>query len=121
MSGVDANVDKALESISGSLSNIGFVTGSYTGNGGGHVAGTLRFINIGFTPKFVIVVSTNGVMATLSGTEVQLAGMATTGSPVRYDASNVVLECVTNGFNTRNYYTQALNRDSYTYNYIAFK
>ena len=77
--------------------------------------------NLGFTPKFVVVVSTNGVMATLSGVEVQLAGMATTGSPVRYDASNVVLECVTNGFNTRNYYTQALNRDGYTYNYIAFK
>ena len=121
LTGSDENVDKALETIHGMLGALGIVVGSYTGDGGAYVEGALRLINLGFQPKAVFVISTKGPSLYSGSLHLMLSGLAVTGSPARYDASIVSLECVANGFNTRNYYTQALNRTGYVYNYIAFK
>ena len=97
-----------------------YAIGSYTGDGEAS-----RFINLGFTPKAVLLVDRYGTMND-NGAERFLGGLATQSTPVvsNYNSGlSNVLDITENGFNV--YYNTKYrcdsNRSNWVFNYIAFK
>ena len=94
------------------------VCGSYTGDGTEN-----RTINLGRTPKAVLVMTNDGKMylANVQGT---YGGLAVTGSPIIYQKpEQQAVAIVTNGFQVTmggSYNCLLTNAKSYIYNYIAF-
>lgn len=91
------------------------VCGSYAGDGTAS-----RFINLGRTPKAVLVMTNDGKMYS-TNMRATYGGLATPDSPVTYSTPAVAI--VTNGFQVAygGYYTCLLTNSSVeTYNYIAF-
>ncbi|WIV11369.1 hypothetical protein [Proteiniborus sp. MB09-C3] len=95
-------------------SNVGYVSGYYTGDGQ-----TERIINLGFTPVAVLVVECEDPFYTRSA-----GGFAVTGSPSNYSGTKLVLEIVANGFKvfqeSGSGYRPQSNAANKRYNYIAY-
>ena len=97
------------------------VTGSYSGNGG-----ESRLISLGFTPKLVLVVSTQGQF---NDNYRAYGGLATPGAPVQYVAGNgtlPILSIETGGFRVHqkdlgNTFYARTNTTDYVYNYVALR
>lgn len=98
----------------------GVKCGTYTGNG---VNG--RVIDLGITPKWVLVIENHG---RIFATNYPYGGLATAGSPVKQTvnyAGNYAVEIVDGGFKVRyelyggsSQITLATNQEGLTYNYI---
>ena len=89
--------------------------GTYTGTGV-----SSRTINIGFTPKAVLIIA-GGI--TLSNTAGSFGALAVTGRAAQRAGNLIVAQIVTNGFNV--YYNENndifLNQSGSTYHYIALR
>ena len=86
------------EYVENALANAGakVVTGTYTGDGN-----TTRTIDLGFTPKAVVVYTNNGIQLAASGGWMY-GGLALQGYPCIRDMNSTIyngIEIVTGGFN----------------------
>ncbi|MGF7056456.1 tail fiber protein [Brassicibacter mesophilus] len=102
-------------------SNVGYVTGIYTGDGQ-----ATRIINLGFTPSAVLLFNANG-KTTYYNSDYN-GGLVINGYPVVKDGAQptVVFEIVTGGFkiyfdSSLSIFTNNNKTSSNPYRYIAFK
>lgn len=97
-----------------------FVMGTYTGDGTVN-----RTIELGFTPRALLVVNNYGTtFAYLSGVPQFCGGFVTQDSPAKY-SGNIIVEITENGFIV-NYFVSggiylASNSNNVVYHYIALK
>lgn len=102
------------------LAQIGYVTGTYTGDDS-----SSRTINLGFQPTAVILMQSNGT--TRAGASFDSSGgLALRGYPVRTGSNNnvTVMSISSNGFQVFNGDSsgfQQSNKSGRTYYYIAFR
>ena len=108
------------EYIENALANAGvkIVTGTYTGNGA-----ETRFIDLGFTPRAVVVYGRSGIQ--VGSTGYAFGGLAFPGHPSGLpNGSGGIypsVEAVTGGFNVACYESQGIfsNGNGNTYYYLA--
>lgn len=116
--GAISQVNSEISEISGKVSE--FVMGSYTGDGTSN-----RTIELGFTPKALIVTDETGVpFKYLSGVAQWCGGIVSKDYPAKY-SGNIILLITDNGFIV-NFYTSggiyiATNNENRVYHYIALK
>lgn len=96
------------------------VTGSYTGNSNTE-GNQARTINLGFTPKAVMLVNSEGRMGWSGNSEMGAGGLALPGKPVTV-SSATILEIVTGGFQVKHQSSFiTTNRASTSYYYLVLR
>lgn len=111
------DLEQEVESLSASVPKI--VTGSYSGT-----TASEQTINLGFTPKAVLVCSSQGKMSfTYTGSAEYWGGLALLGAPVYSAGGRTVLEIVTNGFKVHYFENGSdriyINLGGYAFRYLA--
>ena len=119
ISSIQSSMNSQLSSIKARLTALEkrpeVVIGTYTGDGA-----ETRFINLGFTPKAVLLEESSGMRVSSDGT--RNGGLALQDSSVGALGGRIALQVVTGGFQV-SYIAGyvATNRNNNIYRYLAFK